>query len=42
MKDLFRFIKDLGKILYGIGFKLLLKENKKDRAFLELIPGPVN
>ena len=39
MKDLFRFTNDLGKILYDIGFKLLLKENKKDRAFLRVITG---
>ena len=38
-KDLFGFINDLGKIINGIGFKLILKENKKDRAFFRVITG---
>ena len=41
-KDLFGFINDLGKIINGIGNKLILKENKKDRALpTKLLPGPL-
>ena len=32
MSDLFGFINDLEKIIYGLGFKLLLKKNNNDRA----------
>ena len=32
MSDLFDFVNDLEKILYGLGFKLLLKRNNNDRA----------
>ena len=32
MRDLFGFVNDLEKIIYGLGFKLILKRNKNDRA----------
>ena len=32
MSDLFGFINDLEKIIYGLGFKLILKRNNNDRA----------
>ena len=32
MKDLIGFIKDLGKIIYGAGFKFLLMRNNNDGA----------
>ena len=32
MSDLFDFVKDLEKITYGLGFKLILKRNNNDRA----------
>ena len=32
MSDLFGFVNDLEKIIYGLGFKLLLKRNNNDRA----------
>ena len=30
MEDLFGFINDLEKVIYGIGFKLILKRNNND------------
>ena len=36
IKDLFGFVNDLEKILYGIGFKLKLKRNSNDRAFFRV------
>ena len=39
LKDLFGFIKDLEKIKYGIGFKLILKGNSNDRALFRVIAG---
>ena len=43
MSDLFGFINDLEKIIYGLGFKLLLKRNNNDRALYRVnaIPGAV-
>ena len=32
MRDLFGCVKDLEKIIYGLGFKLILKRNNDDRA----------
>ena len=32
MRDKFRFENNLGKIIYGLGFKLILKRNNNDRA----------
>ena len=32
MSDLFGFVKELEKIIYGLGFKLILKGNNKNRA----------
>ena len=32
MRDLFGFVNDLEKIIYGLGFNLLLKSNNNDRA----------
>ena len=32
MSDLFGFVNDLKKIIYGLGFKLILKRNSNDRA----------
>ena len=37
MKDLFGFKNDLEKIIYGIGFKLILNINSNDRALFNLI-----
>ena len=31
MSDLFGFVNDLEKIIYGLGFKLILKRNNNDR-----------
>ena len=36
MKDLFGFINDLEKIIFGIGFQLLLKRNNNDRALFRV------
>ena len=40
MSDLFGFIKDLEKIIYGLGFKLLLKRNNNDRALFRVNANP--
>ena len=39
MKDLLGFLNDLEKIDYGIGFKLVLKRNKNDRALFSVNAG---
>ena len=36
MEDLFGFINDLEKIIYGIGFKLILKRNSNDEALFRV------
>ena len=40
MTDLFGFINDLEKIIYGLGFKLLLKRNNNDRALYRVNANP--
>ena len=40
MSDLFGFINDLEKIIYGLGFKLLLKRNNNDRALYGVNANP--
>ena len=40
MSDLFGFINDLEKIIYGLGFKLLLKRNNNDRALYRVNANP--
>ena len=40
MRDLFGFINDLEKIIYGLGFKLLLKRNNNDRALYRVNANP--
>ena len=39
MSDLFGFVNDLAKIIYGLGFKLLLKRNNNDRALFRVKAG---
>ena len=39
MKDLFVFINDFEKIISGIGFKLILKRIKDDRALIRVNAG---
>ena len=39
MKYLFGFLIDLEKIIYGIGFKLILNENNIDRALFTVNAG---
>ena len=41
MSDLFVFKNDLEKIIYGLGFKLLLKRNNNDRALYRVNANPV-
>ena len=36
MSDLFGFVNDLEKIIYGLGFKLILKRNNNDRALFRV------
>ena len=36
MSDLFGFENDLEKIIYGLGFKLILKRNNNDRALFRV------
>ena len=38
--DLFGFVKDLKKIIYGLGFKLILKGNNSDRALFRVDADP--
>ena len=40
MSHLFGFINDLEKIIYGLGFKLILKRNNNDRALYRVIANP--
>ena len=40
MSDLFGFVNDLEKIIYGLGFKLILKRNNNDRALYIVIANP--
>ena len=39
MSDLFVFVNDLEKIIYGLGFKLILKRNNNDRALYRINGG---
>ena len=39
MNDLFGFVNDLDKFIYGLGFKLILKRNNNDRALFRVIAG---
>ena len=40
MSDLFGFVNDLEKIIYFLGFKLILKRNNNDRALYRVIANP--
>ena len=40
MSDLFGFVNDLEKMIYGLGFKLLLKRNNNDRALYRVNANP--
>ena len=40
MSDLFGFVNDLEKIIYGFGFKLILKRNNSDRALFRVNANP--
>ena len=40
MSDLFGFVNDLEKIIYCLGFKLLLKRNNNDRALYRVNGNP--
>ena len=39
MSDLFGFVNDLEKIIYGLGFKLILKRNNNDGALFKVNAG---
>ena len=39
MSDLFGFVNDLEKIIYGLEFKLILKRNNNDRALYRINAG---
>ena len=39
MSDLFGFVTDLEKIIYGLGFKLILKRNNNERALFRVNAG---
>ena len=39
MSDLFGFVNDLEKIMYGLGFKLILKRNSNERALFRVNAG---
>ena len=39
MSDLFGFVNDLEKVMYGLGFKLILKRNNNDRALFRVNAG---
>ena len=41
MSDLFGFVNDLENIIYGLGFKLILKRNNNDRALFRVNANPV-
>ena len=40
ISDLFGFVNDLEKIIYGLGFKLILKRNNDDRALYRVNANP--
>ena len=40
MSDLFVFVNDLENIIYGLGFKLILKRINTDRALYRIIANP--
>ena len=40
MSDLFGLVNDLEKIIYGLGFKLILKRNNNDRALYRINANP--
>ena len=40
MSDLFGFVNELEKIIYGLGFKLILKRNNNDRALYRVNANP--
>ena len=40
MSDLFGFVNDLEKIIYCLGFKLILKRNNNDRALYRVHANP--
>ena len=40
MSDLFGFVNELEKIVYGLGFKLILKRNNNDRALYRINANP--
>ena len=40
MNDLFGFVNDLEKIIYGLAFKIILKRNNKDRALFRVDADP--
>ena len=40
MSDLFGFVNDLEKIIYGLGLKLILKRNNNDRALFRVNANP--
>ena len=40
MRDLFGFVNDLEKIIYGLGYKLILKRNNNDRALYRINANP--
>ena len=40
ISDLFGFLNDLKKIIYGLGFKLILKRNNNDRALYRVNANP--
>ena len=40
MSDVFGFVNDLEKIIYGLGFKLILKRNNNDRALYRVNANP--
>ena len=39
MRDLFGFVNNLEKIIYGLGLKLILKRNNNDRALYRINAG---
>ena len=39
MSNLFGFVNDIEKIIYGLGFKLILKRNNNDRALFRVNAG---
>ena len=39
MSDLFGFVNDLEKIIYAVGFKIILKRKNNDRALFRVNAG---